>query len=474
MTKNIDETNPNFDKVPNNISIGDIAHEVNKTIEAHDKVAFPVGAFPRRIQEVIEDYQKAFNLPVDYYGSAVLAAASCLIGNSFKLEFKNEWIESAVIYIAVVGKSSIGKTPAINAFLKPLREIEAKLLLNHKNELLKWEEEKAIAIENKEKAPDKPVVKELIINDATLEAIHKALNNNPNGLLFFQDELIAWIKSLNQYRKGSDEQFWMSTWRNTAAKVSRKGSDTISIQSPYVSVIGGIQPKILNQLVGGDKMDNGFLARLLFAYPEHCKKQYLSEYEPKKELVEQYRNIFLRLYNYSIENNACIDDALNSELESKTIKLSDDANIKYRKWHSINVDDINKSDDIVSSILGKLESYCLRIALILEVLGAASDDLNVQDIVEVSEESILNSIEICEYFRVQSLKVLSKITNTNPLDDLNDIQLRLYSKLPDSFETAEGRKIAIKENMSLRTFQRFLNKKELFKKEKHGTYEKLC
>ncbi len=460
------------DDVSKDINIEMISDDINKTIEAHGKNTFPIDAFPVKIQEIIEEFRKAFNLPVDFYGSTVLAAASCLIGNSFNIKFKEGWYESAAIFMAIVGRSSIGKTPAIDAFLNPIKEIERKLHDQYTAQLKKYELEVAEARENKEKEPDRPVCKELIINDATTESINKALQNNPNGLILYQDELIAFIKSLNRYSKGSDLEYFIGIWKNTLIKVNRKSSDPIIIAHPFMSVIGGIQPSVLSSFADG-KIGNGFLARILFAYPEDCQKQYLSDYEPSKEILKQYNNILFDLYNYSVNNNTATDGSWYSELKITSLELSEEALNAYKEWYDQNVDLINQSDDTENSIFGKLDNYCLRFALILELLEAASKNVDVNDISSISEYSILNAIKLTEYFRNTSLKVLRKITNSNPLDDISALQQKVYSKLPDLFKTKDGVELAEAEGMPLRTFHRFIGNNKLFKKKKHGEYEKL-
>ena len=50
------------------------------------------------------------------------------------------------------------------------------------------------------------------ISDATIEALTSLLQKQPQGVLFIQDELIAWVKGMNQYRQGngSDMEKWLS------------------------------------------------------------------------------------------------------------------------------------------------------------------------------------------------------------------------------------------------------------------------
>ena len=75
--------------------------------------------------------------------------------------------------------------------------------------------------------------------------------------------------SMNQYRKGSDENFWMEAWNGSTTKISRKNLDnSLFIERPYCSVLGGTQPGILKNFAQGDKAANGFFARLLFSYPD--------------------------------------------------------------------------------------------------------------------------------------------------------------------------------------------------------------
>lgn len=236
--------------------------------------------------------------------------------------------------------------------------------------------------------------------------------------------------------------------------------------------MGGIQPSVLSSFAG-DKIGNGFLARILFAYPDNCQKQYINEVEPREEMVEQYKQIMFDLYNYSVANNSATDGSWFSGLKVTSLELSKEAFQSYKEWYNRNTDLINESDDNESSILGKLDNYCLRIALILELLEAANK-VSVNDIPDISNQSILNAIKLVEYFKVNALKVLSKMTNSNPLDDLSEIQLKVFSKLPDLFKTNVGLDIAKDEGMSLRTFQRFLGNQSLFNKKRHGEYEKLC
>jgi hypothetical protein len=96
------------------------------------------------------------------------------------------------------------------------------------------------------------------------------LKKRPRGVCLTVDEIAGWVGSFNQYKaggKGSDRDFWLSNWTGKSWTVVRKNlaEGYSTIPHPFVSVLGGIQPDRLGDLVG---KDDGFLERVLFAYPD--------------------------------------------------------------------------------------------------------------------------------------------------------------------------------------------------------------
>ena len=58
----------------------------------------------------------------------------------------------------------------------------------------------------------------LIVVDATVESLAPLLEDNPRGLLMTQDEGVAWVRGMGQYKggRGGDRQFWLSNWSGLA------------------------------------------------------------------------------------------------------------------------------------------------------------------------------------------------------------------------------------------------------------------
>ena len=65
---------------------------------------FPVHVFPAKMQRIILELNTTCGFPIDYTASAMIAAISVAIGNTHRVEVKRNWQESAIVYIAIVGR----------------------------------------------------------------------------------------------------------------------------------------------------------------------------------------------------------------------------------------------------------------------------------------------------------------------------------------------------------------------------------
>jgi hypothetical protein len=141
------------------------------------------------------------------------------------------------------------------------------------------------------------------VNDTTIEALIPNLKANPRGLLLERDELVGWVKSMDQYRsggKGADRQFWLSTWSNRPVSVDRKSrnGEPLSVLRPFVNVIGSIQPTVLSELA--ENREDGMLERFLFVYPEPVNAMW-TEDDVSEAAEVGYRDLYDKLRNLSLD-----------------------------------------------------------------------------------------------------------------------------------------------------------------------------
>ena len=81
-------------------------------------------------------------------------------------------------------------------------------------------------LEKDEKADtDKPILRQTILSDTTVEAAAVALGNNPQGLLCHMDELGSWFGAMDKYAgpRGAqkDRGFWLTAYNGGPHPVDR-------------------------------------------------------------------------------------------------------------------------------------------------------------------------------------------------------------------------------------------------------------
>ncbi|MDF0603919.1 DUF3987 domain-containing protein, partial [Psychromarinibacter sp. C21-152] len=227
----------------------------------------------------------------DYVALSLLVTASAAIGNARWAVPWDGWKEPPVLWGALIGNPSAGKSPALDAVLDPVRDIERDLAETYKTERAEWDaksemaamvhsawkSEAKAAITEGDTPPEKPAdadpgpapVRDRIrIADATTEKVADLLSSTWRGLLLCRDELSGWIGGMDRYNGGGDRPFWLEAYGGRAYCIDRKSSpDPITVEHLTIAVIGSTQPdKLESLLVKAD--DDGLLARFLTVYPE--------------------------------------------------------------------------------------------------------------------------------------------------------------------------------------------------------------
>jgi putative DNA primase/helicase len=91
--------------------------------------------------------------------------------------------------------------------------------------------------------PEAPVLRRLIVNDATFEALHATMNENPAGILLIRDELTGWWSMLDRQGREGERAFCLQAWNgDTSHTVDRIGRGSVHVEACCMSMLGGIQP----------------------------------------------------------------------------------------------------------------------------------------------------------------------------------------------------------------------------------------
>lgn len=478
-------------------AIARVKERVQKLKEQQSSL-FPLEAFPERIQNIVNCFFETYQLPIDYHCTAILVAASTAIGNAYCAKYKSREIYPCNLFTCIVGPPGIGKTPAMKFGMYPIYNIERRYRKLHNEKMIAWQQKCEVARQQNDTLPKAPKSMDVVVKDSTVEAINQILEYNPKGVVLDQDELLAWVKGMNSYRKGSDLEYFLSIWSGTPVKVTRTGKDTKWIEYPFLNVIGSVQPKMLKELISSEKANNGFIDRILFAYPDEFIVAKESDADVDESTYRLYDNIIQFLQELPNEFVAHRDDVTEEEfLEINRIEvpLTEKARRAYKEFRNDIVSQQNiAEEEAVMGLLSKMKQYCLRIALILEFLelaclampeewerGWQPIDIDFARKIDISEKSIERAKLIVEYFKRSSLKVLEQLDG--PVNQLPKYQRAWYKELPENnFTTQEALQLAASmaeeepaAKLSNRTIARLLNneKYHLFRKVANGEYQKL-
>lgn len=459
------EINPNFSELTNAETVinhietikSDALNEAMQTVSN----GFPIEVFPNGIQKIITATNEALNFPIDFISSSILYATSVAIGNSYRAEIMRGYEQTAVIYLAIVGKAGTTKTHPLKFALKPLEQLDGENYQTYLKEKSLYDNFQNLSKTDKEaqeEEPPKPYWRQHLISDFTPEALATVHLNNSKGLGVNVDELATWFKNFNRYNKGSEQEFWLSVWSGNAIKVNRKSSEPINISHPFISVGGTIQPAILDELAKG-RTENGFVDRLLFCFPDNLKKQYWSEKELDVNIPEQWKQVINKLLHLADIHEP---QTLQFTPEAKKIlfafqrKITDDSNIE--------------DNEDVAGLYAKIEQYSIRFSLILQLLECATTGEKVS---AINATSARGAVSLCNYFLSQSIKVFDYLNNNEKPKDIPETYKEFLDELPPFFETHEAVSIGKDIGIPERSVKRFLTKRDFFKLINRGQYERI-
>jgi hypothetical protein len=138
--------------------------------------AFPTDALPDWLRQTVIELARETATPEDLAGMAVLAIISAAVSKAADIRVRQGWIEYANLCNVVVLPPGNRKSAVITALLRPVEEVERRLLLAHRAETAKAESELRIGEERlraaERKAAKNPTDAASELGDAR-EAIEK-------------------------------------------------------------------------------------------------------------------------------------------------------------------------------------------------------------------------------------------------------------------------------------------------------------
>lgn len=398
-------------------------------------MAFPTHVLPPSMRGLVTSGCMAMGVPAEFIAVPLLVLAGAVIGNAWEIEVKGGWWEGPNLYAAIVGDPGAKKTPAMKLALRAVHQIQERLYGEYRAAKAAYDEEYALweKAPKKERGvpPEQPKFQHVWTSDSTTEALAEMLAGS-KGLVLFRDELVGWVKSMDQYRsgKGADRQHYLSMWSRTSIKIDRKSSPVpIIVPRPCLAVVGGIQPDVLSDLQENAMRNDGFVDRLLFAYPDIGPSRWTNAGVDEAAQVAVER-LFEALYDLK-----GVDDG-DGTMSPRRARLDADALELWAGWYTIN-DQETRDERLPASLKGtwsKLTSQLARLTLILHIGYAL--DAGQPVLSSISRTTLEAACDLLDYFREHARAVLGELRV--PRSQLEDRVLRgLRERGPSTTRTIQ-------------------------------------
>jgi putative DNA primase/helicase len=238
--------------------------EANDPLERIPFPAFPWDSLPPRWLEHFEDLAESLAVAQEGVVSSSLAVLSGAIGNHLQVSPKPGWKSSVAIWMALVGDSGQGKTPIIRNLMQGLYTSQQEAFDAYQSELKAFEEN---ASKKGESSLTPPKLTRYFTTDPTLEALLCLLAENPRGLILVKDELASLVCGFNQYKpggRGNERQHYLSIFSGSPVIPDRKYAEKVYVPNPCLSLLGGIQRRLVPDILGPEAFSDGLIYRFLF------------------------------------------------------------------------------------------------------------------------------------------------------------------------------------------------------------------
>jgi predicted transcriptional regulator len=361
---------------------------------------FELDLLPASLGPMVSDVASRMQVPVDFPAIVAVATLAGVCGRRAAIQPKaldDSWIVVPNLWGAIVADAGMMKSPVIKAVTSVAQSVEKQWRSEYEARLqahgaekrrwtLKhevWDKKYKKHLETRtpgdpETPPDSPepgsepkspAQRRLMTTDATLESLHKLLEQNPAGIFVLRDELTGWLTSLEKIGRESERAFYLECWNGDSSfTLDRIGRGSVYVENCCVSLFGGLQPSRLRSYfedaIEDRSQNDGLIQRFqLLIWPDKLPgwsyKDQRRDADAFKKAEEAYRGIA----------------ELDSEKQLR-MKFSEDAQQFFVEWLTKLMSDDLQNDDLHPSLeshFSKYRSLMPSLALLLSLADSNRD-----------------------------------------------------------------------------------------------------
>jgi hypothetical protein len=357
---------------------------------------FPLHVFPPLVQRYLSDGAETVGCPPDLIAVPFLGYAAAAIGRQRRLALKRRWVRKATLWTGVVAASGTGKSPADGYARAPFDRLQSEAderyqeqFAAYTREVARW---KGSTPGSSGDEPAPPTYEHWFTTDPTVESLAPMLQTNPGVAAAF-DELVAWARGCNAYKKGgNDRQKYLEIWNGRPLKVDRRTQGVLYVPDPVCCLVGGIQPERLPEMTREASVHDGLLPRFCWTYPDVTPSDW--EWDERE----------------SDDLDAIV--ALFQQLRTTpplTLRPHPDARARWAAWYDENRDRRTTLPPLAREVASKLPAHLATLWLVLQSLHDPEGRIP-----EALPKHLDAAITLVEYFRAHARRVLTHFGTDAP------------------------------------------------------------
>ena len=366
-------------------------------------------------------------VPLDYPAAcAVVTLAGC-VNRRARIQPKrldHGWKVVPNLYGAIVASPGLLKSPLIKAITAPAEQIQQQWIEHYDEELRAyeaakeefdirysaWKEESKRAAKKRKPLPERPdgepegrTLRRLIMNDATFEALHQTMAENPSGVLVIRDELPGWWATLDKAGREGERAFCLQCWNgDTGHTIDRIGRGRIHVPACCMSLFGGIQPgrlrSYLAEALADGPANDGLIQRFqVVVWPDFPKRWQLIDRPPDSQAQERLSKVLSALA------------AMSPPESEKPLRFDPEAQELFNAWWA-ELETKLRSDEIhpaLQSHLAKYRSLMPSLAVLFYLADRVAA-VNSSDLVGLPYAQ--QAAAWCDYLESHAVRLYSCIT----------------------------------------------------------------
>jgi len=417
---------------------------------------FDLDLLPDAFRDYALDISHSMQSPIDFVAVSLMTSLGAVVGNRCGIHPKavNDWLVYPNVWGSLVGRPTSKKSPSLKGGLCGIYALdnnEAKAVedankcLSVRQAIYKAKlktftkvceeasEKEKLSDDDMEKLmnqkPEEPEAahaRQFIVNAITVEKFVNILAKNQDGILQFRDELVGWIRNMENPCSQDARTIYIEAWDGDKAfKYDTVTHGKLIIDKLCISVLGGIQPPLLAALVRdtqeGTAGDDGLLQRFqLMVYPDPIMDWQYVDKKPNKVALKKVIEVFKQAAG-----------------QSGKARFTDDAQQVFVAWYSKNEKDCKlEQSPCLESHFGKYAKLMPSLALLIHIADCAIKTPDKM-LTKVSEEATRKAVKWCEYLETHARRIYSMGESAGMDAAKKIIDLVVDNKIPDTFSIGE-------------------------------------